>query len=515
MPDNMRQLVFCLLVLLSFPLFAENLPASFFQEEGRMYVVDKDYNLNSKIVNVADGCRVKFEGGSLCNGELKGNNTQIEANYQHVFKDGLKLSGTWRTEAWLPEWFGAQGKKGYYDKEPIQRALDAANNTDVKIVRLLGKTYYTNAPLKIYPYISVIGAEQKASWLYASQIMTMADCDAIQITSTNSKVIGVTLKNLIVRNGNSSDFKNVGIYIRKDEKDFGVKELRIENVQVLYFNCGIKADLYGNGSLASCELISLGCMRNNIGLEISGHYNGGKNGHKVWMNFNRFEFCRFEGNRVGGVYVHDLWNCMSNVFDNCCIESNGLEYSLSQYKSQGTFGMKFSNSSAGVTGGNAFRDCYFEVNIPRRVGNNPQSGEYTDGNYVYPSDFMVNKAVGNVILQQHSFVFENCVCSRNKNLVLLNDNSHVKITGTTVYDLGSTNGKDNTRYFIEFNDGYVPSSVISKDNFFSTTDKHTLKYFHFIKVPNVTTSKYNIKKGDSVDGGTVEINNASVKQLIK
>lgn len=515
MHNNMRQLVFCFLFVFSLPLFAENLPSTFFQNEGTVYSIVNDYNLNGKTISVADGCIIKFEGGCLCNGELKGNNTQVEANYQHVFKDGLKLSGTWRTEAWLSEWFGAQGKNGYYDTEPIQRALDAANKTDVKIVRLLGKTYYTNATLTVYPYVSVIGAEQKASWLHASQIMPMAKCDAIQITSSDSRAVGITIKNLIVRNGNSKEYNNVGIHIKKDEKDFGVSELRIENVQVLYFDCGIMADLYGTGAFAYNEFRSVECAHNNMGFEVNGHYNGGKNGHKVWMNFNRFEFCRFASNRVGGVYVHDLWNCLSNVFGKCCIESNGLEYTLSQYKSQGVFGVKFANRNSGVTGGNIFRDSYFEVNIPRRIGKNARQDEYTDGNYVYPSDFMENKAVGNVILQQHRFAFENCVCSRNKNMVLLNDNSLARITGTMVYDLGSTKNGDNTRYFIEFNDGYVPSSVVSEENTFSISEKHTLKYFHFIKVPNAATSKYSIKKGDSMDGGTMEINNASIKQLIK
>lgn len=515
MPNNMRQFVSCLLIFLALPLYAENLPSTYFQKEATVYSIAKDYNLDGKTINVADGCVIKFDGGSMSNGVLKGNNTQIEANYQHVFKDGLTLSGTWRMEAWLPEWFGAQGKSGYYDTEAIQRALDAANNTDVRIVRLLGKTYYTNATLQIYSYVSLIGAEQKASWLNATQIMPMTKCDAIQITSSGNKATGITLKNLIVRNGNCKEYNNVGIHIKKDDKDFGVSELRVENVQVLYFDCGIKADLYGTGAFAYNEFRSVECGHNNIGFEVSGHYNGGKNGHKVWMNFNRFEFCRFASNRVGGVYVHDLWNCMSNVFDNCCVESNGLEYSLPQYKSQGTYGVKFANRSSGVTGGNIFRDCYFEINIPRRNGKNIQSGEYTDGSYVYPSAFMENKAVGNVILQQHSFSFENCVCSRNKNMVLLNDNSRVRITGASVFELESTKGGDNTRYFIEFNDGYVPSEVISYDNSFSTSASRTLKYFHFIKVPNVMTSRYNIKKGDLLDGGAVEISNSSVKELIK
>lgn len=511
----MNFLITVLFSLFTFPLSSASLPQYIFNRANNVYRIDQNYDLGGKVIVMPDNCTLQFEGGSLSNGELKGNNTQIEANYQYVFKDGLKLSGTWRTEAWLPEWFGAQGKNGYYDTESIQRALDAANCTDIKIVRLLGKTYYTNATLNVYPNVSLIGSEQKASWFYASQIMPMTKCDAIQITSSGNKATGITLKNLIVRNGNNKEYNNVGIHIKKDDKDFGVSELRVENVQVLYFDCGIKADLYGTGAFAYNEFRSVECGHNNIGFEVSGHYNGGKNGHKVWMNFNRFEFCRFASNRVGGVYVHDLWNCMSNVFDDCCIESNGLEYSLSQYKSQGTFGVKFANGFSGVTGGNVFRDSYFEINIPRRVGKNIQSGEYTDGSYVYPSSFMENTAVGNVILQQHGFAFENCVCSRNKNLVMLNDNSHIAVSGTIVYDLASTNKGDKKRYFIEFNDGFVPSSVTTCDNIFNTESMHTLEYFHFIKVPNAGTSKYNIKKEDIVDGGAFEIRNAPIKQLMK
>lgn len=89
----MRHLVSCFLFLLTLPLFSENLPSFFFQKERTVYSIAKDYNLNGKTISVADGCVIKFDGGSLSNGELRGNNTQIEANYQHVFKDGLKLSG--------------------------------------------------------------------------------------------------------------------------------------------------------------------------------------------------------------------------------------------------------------------------------------------------------------------------------------------------------------------------------------------------------------------------------------
>lgn len=247
------------------------------------------------------------------------------------------------------------------DTKAIQCALDAARDTDLRIVKLQGKTYYTDATLTVYPYTSLIGAELTASWLHATQIMPTKEVDAILLTSTGKDVrsAGVTIKNLIIRNGASAKYTKAGILMCKDTERFGVSRLRMENVQILYFNYGIMADLYGSSPFAYCDFRNVECDHNNIGFYVDGHFEGGKNGHMVWMNVNRFEFCRFSENRIGGIYIHNVWNLLNNVFDQCAIEGNGRNYSLSLYKEYGVFGAKFANWYSPSTGGNVFSKLLF------------------------------------------------------------------------------------------------------------------------------------------------------------
>jgi hypothetical protein len=287
----------------------------------------------------------------------------------------------------------------------------------------------------------------------------------------------------------------------------------MENVQILYFEYGIKAELYGNSPFAFCDCRNVECSHNNIGFFVDGHYEGGNNDHKIWMNVNRFEFCRFSDNRIGGVYIHNVWMLLNNVFDQCTIEGNGNEYSLNMYNQYGVFGAKLANRYTPTSGGNVFQNCYFEVNIPRRIGDVIDKGEYRYGEYIYPQGFSDNKITGNVILQQHNVNFTNCISLRNKNFVLLNDNSHINITGTTIYDLGKVSTTDSKSYFIEFNDAYVQSSVNTEKNRFNIAKNNSLQYFHFIATPQ-EDSKYSIHKEDNFDGGEVHWEDMSVKGLL-
>ena len=512
----MKTLFAVILSIIAFPTTAKKLDDSFFNKENTTYVISVDYDLAGKTITIPAGCILQYNGGVIKNGCLKGSATAIDAKYQKIFGTGLQLLGTWNIEAWLPEWFGAKGERGIIDTKDIQSALDAARNTGVKIVKLLGKTYYIDATLNVYPYTSLIGVDKTVSWLYATQIIPTSKVDAIKITANESddSSTGVTIKNLIIRNGAGAYYSNTGVLLSKDTHKFGVSKLTMENVQILYFDYGIKADLYGRSPFSDCDFRNVECAHNNIGLCVEGHFDG-SNGNKIWMNVNRFEFCRFSGNRIGGIYVHDVWMFMNNVFDQCTIEGNGNDYMLSLYKKGGVYGAKFANMYTPTTGGNVFQNCYFEGNIPRRKDNKAVVGEYKYGEYIYPEKFTDSKMTGNVILQQHDFSFSNCISSRNKSFVLLNDNSHVNITGTTVYDMEKTSETDKKRYFIEFNDAYVPSSVSTERNIFKILKENTLHYFHFIATPKGGDSKYKIQKGDNVDGGKVELDNMPVRQLLR
>lgn len=513
-----KKLMILLIPLISISISAKSWNQKRFSKENTTYEISGDYDLEGKTITIPSGCTLRFKGGTIRNGYLRGNGTSIETNYKQIFDASLHMLGDWNIEAWLPEWFGAKGEKGQVDSKAIQCALDAARDTESKNVKLQGKTYYIDATLNIYPFTTLIGAEQTAFWLYATQIMSISKVDVIRLTALDEDVrsTGVTLKNLIIRNGSDESYSNVGVMMNKDTERFGVDRLRMENVQVLYFEYGIKADLYGyDAPFAYCDFRNVECNHNNIGFCVDGHYDGGKNGHKVWMNVNRFEFCRFSGNRIGGIYVHDIWMFLNNVFDQCTVEGNGKNYSLSLYNQLGVFGAKFANRYSPSTGGNAFQNCYFEGNYPRRKGTGDDKGEYEFGNYIFPESFMESKMTGNVILQQYDFSFSNCLSSRNKSFVLLNDNSHVIITGTTIYDLEKVSRADSKRYFIEFNDAYVQSSVNTERNHFYISEDNKLQYFHFYATPHGDNSKYNIHKVDDVDGGNVELVNMPVKPLLK
>ncbi len=506
-----------ILLLISLSVLASSGNALNFSKKNTVYEISNDYDLAGKTVSIPSGCTLRFKGGIIKNGILNGNGTLIEVTEQQIFGTDIHLIGSWHIDSWIPEWFGAKGEKGKIDTQAIQCALDAAKDTDSKIVKLQSKTYYTDATLSIYPYTTLIGAEKTSFWLYASQIVPTIKVDAIKITAAKDEVraTGISLKNIIIRNGSGVNYTNVGIQMGKDTERFGVDRLRMENVQVLYFEYGIKADLYGNDApFAYCNFRNVECSRNNIGFCVDGHFEGEKKAHKAWMNVNRFEFCRFSENRVGGILVQDVWMFLNNVFDQCTFEGNGRNYTLPLYNKFGVYGAKFANRYSPITGGNVFQNCYFEGNFPRRTGGKAEKGEYLYEDLVFPEGFTESKITGNVILQQHDFIFSNCLSSRNKCFVLLNDNCRVNITGTTVYDLEKVSKKDTIRYFVEFNDAYVQSSVNSERNYFNISKDNKLQYFHFIATPQGANSKYTIHKTDIIDGGEVQLNNMSVRQLM-
>ncbi len=513
----MKFIITIFLSLVILPAEALNKGTNYFNKENTTYVIRRNYDLAGKTITIPAGCTLRFKGGIIKNGCLKGTGTTIEAGNQQLFETSTCFKGSWRVDSWIPEWFGAKGERGQNDAEAIQCALDAARDTDTKIVKLQSKTYYTDETLNIYPYTSFIGAEKTAYWIYASQISPTSNVDAIRITTVGNEVrsTGVTMKNLIIRNGSGELYSKIGILLSNDNENFGITRLSIENVQVLFFDYGLKAELYGNDApLAYCSFHNLECNNNIIGFYVDGHFEGGKNGHMAWMNVNRFEFCHFSENRIGGLRIQNVWMLLNNVFDQCTFEGNGNNYSLSLYKKEGSYGAKIDNWYTPTTGGNVFQNCYFEMNIPRRQNGDAEVGEYKYGQSIFPEGFFKSKMTGNVILRQHDFSFSNCISSRNKCFVLLTDNCHINVTGTSIFDLEKVSESDSVRFFIEFNDAFVQSSVNTERNHFMISKENTLKYFNFLATPKGAQSKYTIKKMDDIDGGKVELNDMKVGALL-
>ena len=106
-----------------------------------IYIIRHDFDINDsqgkKPVNIPVGCTLRFEGGSLSNGIITGNNTAIEAGTQEIFKDNIIIAGSWSVVEAYPEWFGAKGDGIYDDAIAINHCLSFSTNAESKPIKIL------------------------------------------------------------------------------------------------------------------------------------------------------------------------------------------------------------------------------------------------------------------------------------------------------------------------------------------------------------------------------------------
>ena len=81
------------------------------------YVVQYDYDLCGETINIPSNCILSFNGGSINNGSIVGDNTLIIAKGRCI---GCGLSGTFNNDYFCPEWFIADD-----DADAIERASAA------------------------------------------------------------------------------------------------------------------------------------------------------------------------------------------------------------------------------------------------------------------------------------------------------------------------------------------------------------------------------------------------------
>lgn len=95
------------------------------------YIIQYDYDLNGKTITVPEGCTLDFQGGSLRNGTLVGNNTAIASDIVHIFTD-VTLNGSYAIAEMFPQWFGAKGDGVTDDTNSIQAAMDSGYRVILK-----------------------------------------------------------------------------------------------------------------------------------------------------------------------------------------------------------------------------------------------------------------------------------------------------------------------------------------------------------------------------------------------
>lgn len=122
------------------------------QATNTIYIIQYDYDLQGETITVPEGCVLDFQGGSLRNGMIIGNNTAITAALTKILGLDIELKGLWNVIEAYPEWFGAKGDGEEDDTQYIQKCITSFNRLDLK-----SNNYYISNTITCDVGISIYG----------------------------------------------------------------------------------------------------------------------------------------------------------------------------------------------------------------------------------------------------------------------------------------------------------------------------------------------------------------------
>ena len=77
--------------------------------ENKIYIIQYDYDLKGKPASIGRNSVLSFQGGSIVNGVIRGNNTFIDAAPVKIFDVDICFEGSFKNTFLYTEWFGAVG----------------------------------------------------------------------------------------------------------------------------------------------------------------------------------------------------------------------------------------------------------------------------------------------------------------------------------------------------------------------------------------------------------------------
>lgn len=406
-------------------------------QENKVYVIQYEYDLKGKTVHVGYNSILLFEGGSLKNGVIEGNDTYIDAAPVKIFNKDISFKGTFKNQALYSEWFGVVGNdktKAKENTEAFNAAINAAMGVNsgaledvlggVNCILLLNTRYYINGSINVPAAYFKITANSITPIGYVNHKMP--------IIEQLANVPVITFKDRLI-----------------DDTYYGqqLTHVVLENFKI--YGAGVKKTLYGIGkenctSFNSCEfknLLVLGCryglffdlatkagVYNNFFENVTtrecilGLYLKTAISNSNWMNVNTFSRCWFVNNRNCGVVIERMMNQSgANLFETCTFECNGEGYDIDDYQLYGASGVTLLQSQA------EFHNCYFEANFASRFSKGDvKKGEsfFTEGgvgenmncgSHIEPKS--ISNKEGNLVLGQGQIRLSGCIINSGHRLI--------------------------------------------------------------------------------------------------
>lgn len=281
-----------------------------------IYEIKYDFDLNGKNILIPYNSILKFNGGTLKNGTIIGQNTKIDANIIKIFDVTTEIQGTWKIKFAHPEWFGAIGDGVADDTEAIQKVVSSFNT----ICFANGTTYATSDVVNLKSgneLIGMSGSKIKCNFGISPSHYTL------YYVFLAKDVNDITIDGLSFE----SDLCGIALF---GCNDFVLKNLKFKTIKFSILLGATGVNLCENFIIDNIifdnPIAAVG--NNSDGIHMDG---GVRNGHvsnvigHTGDDFLAFNVCENEYAEYGPVPTGRSWYTIENIiFENIITKYNGL-----------------------------------------------------------------------------------------------------------------------------------------------------------------------------------------------
>ncbi|MBU2948822.1 hypothetical protein [Zobellia uliginosa] len=109
----------------------QNIPTDY---SDSVWEIRFDFDLAGQTIILPENVTMRFNGGVLENGTVRGDESIIETNTESQLFEELTLEGSFKSEYLKPQWFGAAMDDATDDREDFVETLDQAENIGAKVL---------------------------------------------------------------------------------------------------------------------------------------------------------------------------------------------------------------------------------------------------------------------------------------------------------------------------------------------------------------------------------------------
>ena len=299
-----------------------------------IYHIQYDYDLNGSTINIPEGCILQFDGGSLTNGTIKGNNTKLSGTI-NITCSG---SGSFDLNRANVKDFGAVGDLVTDDTEAFERALSFLTTPGTSNVAGANTLYLPSGSYSLYNIdckdANIVGESA------LNTVISGRGADAVfTLTSPNTSMDKVKevsglyfINGILAVKGDNFDIKNC-IFTAQGTNYIDVKGNNVNIYNNLFNNktAAIKiadslVDIYNNKFSAANPL-----GPNYALIDIQNT----SNSSEISIRNNWFYSYRVDAVSVSGLPPQTLM-IQGNIFT-IYYQSTGMKISLGSYTNNGSF----------------------------------------------------------------------------------------------------------------------------------------------------------------------------------